>query len=548
VKRWLAILLVCLSPLVAEAQTATAPTTQPATARPDHARRATKQDRINRLSARQAQLDLEHAEAKMERARTEFEEVRKLFDQKIVTVDELNKARQAHDEALLAHRQAQINLEKTRLEFLKDATLITVVNAHKFRAENGRTMVTVTLRNDSNLGKARTAMEDTASVTDDDLAALLDIDDVIVTVLGQAPATTVIGAAGAPTDGPRVQEREAIVVDPFQQFVPLLRHGQTVSLTFELLKKDVEAVTVRIEYLGLKRDDPIFLKKETSQDLPTVSSTQYAQQGQLNTKIRYDLALERLSSEEQSYSLVVLNLPPQFTFAFLDPKSDARVTQVKFSDQISKQTLNLEISLPQKLEQDFIDRSINFSVFVTRPEELKTINEIRRPYGEQPVPGEALAKIKGARVELIMIPKGVGKLDLLVSNLFQEVSQSAPLSFRFNVLNSGTLEMRNVTPALDLPLDWEATLEPASEARIDPGQKAAFTANIRPPQGVTVGEYSIKITCEGQSGIETIEAVDKTYSVRVAAMRNVTWTLALVFVLIVLVLIIAIATVRISRR
>ena len=67
------------------------------------------------------------------------------------------------------------------------------------------------------------------------------------------------------------------------KIVPLLRYGQTAELSFELLKREVESVTVQLEYLGNTKPYSLFLKKETSQDLPRISSLQYAQEGTLGT-------------------------------------------------------------------------------------------------------------------------------------------------------------------------------------------------------------------------------------------------------------------------
>ena len=501
-------------------------------------RRASKEELLARLKTRQAQLELDHARAAMDRAAVEHEQTRRLYDQKIVTVDELNRARQAHDQAVLAHRKAEIDLEQTRLGFLQDATLVTVIDARKYRTETGQYMATVTIRNDSDLGKARTAMKDDGVLPDDRLGGLLQIDNVIVTLMGQVTSS----------GDDRGLSLDAIVGDPYQQIVPALGHKQSVELEYKLLKKDVEAVTVRIEYLGTTREYPVFLKRESSEQLPTVTSSQYAQQGQLGSKIRYDLVLERLGKEEQSFSLLVLNLPTQIKFGFMDPRSDARVTQVKFTEEISKQGIDLEISIPQKLDQEFVDRNINFAVVVTRPAELKIIGELRQKYRGQDIPTEEVAKIKGSRVDLILIPKGIGKLDIVMSNQYKELRKGESAVFKFSILNSGTLALRNVTPKLDLPLEWEGTLAPTTADMIEPAEKTDFKTTVDMPPDVVVGEYVIKISAEGHSGVETVEGLDKNMTIRVAAKRNVTGTAVLVLVLIVMVVIIAVATVRISRR
>jgi len=63
-----------------------------------------------------------------------------------------------------------------------------------------------------------------------------------------------------------------------------------------------------------------------------------------------------------------------------------------------------------------------------------------------------------------------------------------------------------------------------------------------------VGEYTFTLECAGYAGIETVEATDKDFQVRIAPKSNITATVVLVLVLVGLVLAIAVASVKISRR
>ena len=515
------------------------------TAQPDPAasgRSETKEGLMTRLKTDQAQLDLDSAKANRDRAANEYNIVKGLFEKNIVEKSEERKAWQDLEQATLRYRQAEIDLKKTRLGFLTDATLVTVVSARKVRSEGGRFAVTISLQNDSNLRKARIAMQGSTVTSDEQLAALLDIDNVIVTLIGRVTTSS--------QDRERnVSTEEAIVGDPYQHIVPLLRLGQTHELSYDLLKQDIEAVTIRVEYLGTKNEYPVFLMKGATEDLPTISSTQYAQNGQLGQKIRYDIELEALGTDERSYSLLALNLPTEIPFAFIDPDTDASVTSVKFTDEISKRSLDLELSIPAKLDQKLVGSSISFEVFVIRPQELRAINDLRKKYADQPqIPAEGLAMIKGNRVELVLGPRGVGKLEIVVANAFKEVQLGQPVNFTFTIHNAGTLALRKVTPELDLPLEWQSTITPKMVAVIDPDDKTGFTADITPPPDVVLGTYSIKIKAEGSSGVDNIEGLDKLIEVKLKARSNITGTLILVFVLIALVVILAVATVKISRR
>jgi len=487
----------------------------------------TKDELLNQLETRQAQMNLDNARSEMERAKTDYDETRRLYDKKIYTVYDLNKARQSYDRAVLAYEQAKIELEKTRLDFLKDATLITITDALKYRSDDGQVMASITLRNDSDLGKARVVMGEDSKLSDAELASLLKIDNIIVTLKGSG---------------------SAIVGDPFQQLVEELTLGESTKLDYQLLDRDLEAVTVSVEFLDTVKQYTLYLKKEALQDLPTISSTQYAQQGQLGSKIAYDLELERLARTEQSFTLVVLNLPEEIQFAFLDPKSGARITQVKFTRQISKQNLDFEVAIPEKLDQELVDASISFYIVVSRQKEQRAIYELRKKYRDKPIPVEDIKSIKGNAAELILIPSGTGKLDLIVGNSFKEVVQGSPVTFKFNVMNSGTLALRRVSAELELPIDWEGEVSPKELEVLEPGHKQTLKIDVDPPQGVPVGEYTFTLECAGYAGIETVEAEDKDFQVRIAPQSNITATVILVVVLVGLVLAIAVASVKISRR
>ena len=486
----------------------------------------TKDELLNQLETRRAQVNLDSAKSEMDRAKADFDETQRLFNEKVYAIDELNQARQAYEKASLAYTKAMIDLERTRLVFLNNATLVTIIEAKKYRTDEGEVMASVTIRNDSDLGKARVIMGEDSKLSDADLASLLKVDNIIVMLRGTG----------------------AIVGDPFQRMVKELKLGQETKLDYILLDTDLEVVTVSIEFLGVVRPYTVFLKKEALQDLPTITSTQYAQQGELGSKIRYDLELERLARTDQSFSLIVLNLPPEITFAFLDPNSNARITQVKFTRKIWKQRLDFEVAVPEKLHQDMVDSSISFYLLVVRKKYQKQIYELQKKHRNSTIPAEDIAKIQANKVELILIPSGTGKLDLIIGNSFKEVHQNAPVTFKFNVMNSGTLALRRVTPELELPIDWEGSLEPAEVEVLEPDKKRTIAATITPPPGVTVGEYTLTIQCDGHAGIETIEAEDKDFTVRIAPESNVTATAILVAVLIGLVLAIAIASVKISRR
>ena len=504
-----------------------------------------RDEKLILLQTKQARLDLEKAKTEMDRRELELNDTKDLFEERIVTANEYYKAQQAYEEARISHEQAQIQLEQTRLEFLKNATLVRVSNAKKYRGPEGQTMMaSVTLVNASDIAKARIVMssgETGALLTDEETAGLLKVDNIIVTLWGTADFQ--VG-----DDEQRMRTAKAIIGDPFQHIVPELRLGESKELAFELLKRDTEQVAVQVEYLETSREYDVFLKMESLEDLPTIVSDQFDQHGDLGTTIRFNLHLERLAKTEQSFSLCVLNWPEEISFDFKDKKTKATMTTLKFSGEESMRAVDFEVNIPEKLDPNFIDASLPFYVVVTRPKEMESIYALRKKYGDDPIPPEEILKIKGNAVELVLIPKGVGKLDFIVGNLFKEIKQEETTDLKFSVMGSGTLPVYRVTPEISLPLEWEGEVTPRQVSVIEPDQKMLFTISVRPPVDVRVGEYTVNVEVEGHSGVEVIDAGEKNFTVKLVASGGATGTLILMVVLVVMVLGIAVASVKIARR
>ena len=86
----------------------------------------TKEPRLYDIQLRQAQLDVDKRKLDMETKRSDFVAIQDLYEEKIETVETLNKARR---DLMLSERfynEADYELRRTRLEFLRDATHITI--------------------------------------------------------------------------------------------------------------------------------------------------------------------------------------------------------------------------------------------------------------------------------------------------------------------------------------------------------------------------------------------------------------------------------------
>ena len=180
----------------------------------------TKEQRLYEIQLREAQWEVDNAKLAMETKLSDYEENKDLFEQNIRTLDELNAYRRAYQKARLSYDQAVIALEETRLSFLHQATHIAILEAKKYRTQEGYRKVELTIENGSNLAQAMSLNPDKSA---DEVRALLEVQNVIFTI--EQPGTGLI------------------VGDPYERLIPSLKLGDRVVMTYRLLS-DLDDVRV----------------------------------------------------------------------------------------------------------------------------------------------------------------------------------------------------------------------------------------------------------------------------------------------------------------
>jgi len=493
----------------------------------------TRTELLNELSLRTAQVTLEHAQEAHDRYESVYKNSQMLFDKSIIYQKELDDALSAYTQAQQRLKEAEIELERTKLSFLANATHITIMEAKKYYDSEGRRMLDLVLKNTSNLTQAASALGlaegDSNSVSEwqspEQIQALLDIENIIVSIVSSA----------------------ASIGKPYEQIIPLLPYGREMKLTFALLT-DVQEAGVKLNYLNQDVIENIYLEKESLQEIPTMVASQFSQEGQLGTDIRYDLDLEMLVTSDTSFSLLVTNLPPQINYSFLESSSSARITSVRFTELVSKHDLALRLSIPQKLDVTMIDKTINFEVWVVTAKQAEVLNAFRQEYGGRVIPAEKLDQIKAGRADIALIPRGTGRLEILINNLFQEIKPQQDVDITADLHNDGTLTLFNIVPEISPPLGWTAEVLPKLIEKLSPADKQSLHIHLSPGPDVGVGEYEAQIEAKGQSGSEVVEALEKRLKVRISAQTNITATVILVAGLVVLISGIVFVGVKLSRR
>ncbi|MFC1526169.1 NEW3 domain-containing protein [Candidatus Latescibacterota bacterium] len=480
----------------------------------------TREQRQAKLSLEEKLRQLEAREATLATQKEELDTTRELLDMGYVALQTYRRTENNYEEALLKKEQAEIQLEETKLNLLKGATRMVVRAARKYKSADGKSMVDITLQNASDIRDAQLV---DSLLTEDELRSLLRVENIYVSL-----------------------ERGPVVGEPYEARIPSLGVGQSHVLTYRLLR-DEEAVVVVLNYLDIEDQAiPVILRKGSDQELPSINSAQFSQTGELQQDVGFDLTLERLSDDERSFGLAVLGLPQRIEHSFVD--GGAKVSQVKFDETKSKANLSLQLEIPEKLDRRFIGRTRTFYALVTEPSEYGRINALRTRFGDDPLPEAEVKELRANYVKLELIPKGIGKLEVLVSNRYQEIKVEDDLRIRVEFLNRGTVAVQNVKAALDLPYEWQSEVDPSLIKILQPDERAPVTIAAAPPSDIAVGNYELGIEAQGQVGNENIESLEKNITIHVGARSNVAGNTILIGILVFLVVGIGVASVRISRR
>jgi hypothetical protein len=493
----------------------------------------TRMELLNELSLRSALVALENTREANDRFESEYNHALRLFKQSINSQTELDQAWSAYMQAQQALKQAEIQLDQTKLGFLDNATHITIMEAKKYNDPNGRRMLDLVLKNTSNLALAESALGLTASKSQlqsewqnpKQIQGLLNIENIIVSIVSNSSS----------------------IGKPYERIIPVLPYGKEEKLQFVLLA-DVQEAGIKLKYLTEDRIESIFLEKESLQKIPRIVASQLALEGSLGSGVGYVLDLEMLVTSVRNFSVAVTNVPPQIPCTFVEGGS--RITSVHFSEDVSKHNVMLSAAIPEKLDAGMIDKRIDFQAWITTTAQLDQINKLRRKYEPELIPVQDLDAIEAARVDLTLIPRGTGRLEILVNNVYVEIKPDQEVvDFRADLRNDGTVTLFNVTPEItSQPLDWTAHVDPNLIEKLEPDEKRRVTIHLVPPAGEGVGEYQAELEARGQSGDQVIEAAYKRLTVKINAKTNITATLGLVGGLVVLISGIVFMGVRLSRR
>lgn len=444
-------------------------------------------------------LGLKRAKQDYETAKTEYEMEQSLFDKGHSNQVSLDRARNRYIDA-------EVNYQQSLLAVLFEDQYITISKAVKYQAQDGTKHARVTLANTSG-GTA-------------EFKKLINVDDQLFRTLQPDVIPNVYISI--------LNDDQAIISQPYEAKINELIYGSPVTIDFALLQ-DLDQVNISMIYgNGTQRTMKVFLQKDESVDRVLVQSEQFSQEVDLGSSTSFDLTLELFSGTSNTFSLEVLNLPRQISRYFKSRNGDVRLTQVKFTESSRTKSAALQITLPDRPNDEVImDKSIPFYVLVMPRDKLKALGDPDSKIWTE----EEIKKLEVGYVRLELVPRGKGDLLVRAPQLYHSIEADQTAEVTMNLLNEGSNRLDNIEFKVDLPLNWSKTIDPESVSKLEIGSEKKAILSIIPPDDVAAGKYNIRVRFSAMSNGQPVTVEDKTITVEIKSETSIVGTLLILLLI-----------------
>lgn len=461
-------------------------------------------------------LGLKRSKEYFEVTRKEYERQKGLFDKGLISESELDRFRNS-----LA--DAEVNYQQSLLSVLFEQQYVSIDRAVKYQAADGSKHVRLTVSN--------------ASGGSEEFRKLLGIDDQLFRSL-QPDVVQSVYVSLYNNDG-------AIISQPYELKIDELRAGSPKTVDFALLQ-ELDALTVNIIYgNGSSRTLKILLQKDNTVNKVVVQSQQFSQEAELGKTASYGLTLELFGGVNTSFGLSVVNLPLQINRYFKDAATQARLSQIKFTESVNTMRASLEVSLPDRpTDKVTMDRSIPFFVMVVPADRAAEFRDAESKAWTE----EQIRKLNIGFVKLELVPRGRGRLLVRAPQLYFTVKTDEPVVVTMDLINEGTRRLDNVKVDADLPLGWTRTVEPAVIPTLAINEEQRVTLSAAPPAGTAPGRYEMRLRTSGLSDNVPVNAEDKSVTVEIQEDANVFGTIILVLAILGVIGGIVVFGIRMSKK
>ena len=477
----------------------------------------TQNEQKHTFSESQRLLELRMAHLDVVEARTSLERETNLVADGLVP-------RARIDQLKVELSKAEIRYQQFFLHLFSAIPNVTIDSAVKSREADGSKTVTVVLRNVSGaVLDYRQFGISTAEVAVPDQLQLRRLNDVFVAL----------------------KDEEGVVISkPYERYLKQLDVGKSYRFPFKLLK-DVDSILLSLRYAGHLDERRVFLEKDPSANMVTVQSEEYSQEADLGEEVVYNLRLERFTSSSDRFKMIVFNLPLQIETEFIRSIEDtARLNYITFTESETTKAIVLRLLLPTLSdESEFaIDEPIRFWVVVVPPSQVDQISEtVRHTAGE-------IASIQAGKVDLELIPRGRGELEVRAKNLYRQANLGETVDLDVSIRNIGTRDLTNVKVVVEAPVQWESEVRPPVTSRLVVGGEERIRILLAPNETVSVGEYSLRIATLAYTGNTPVESADKTARIRIVDPPKTSSHLMIGGAFIVSVLAMVVIGVKLTRR
>jgi len=461
-------------------------------------------------------LGLKRAKEYYEVTKREYERQQALFQKGLISQTDLDRARNSEADA-------EVNYQQSLLAVLFEQQYVSIERAVKYQAPGNTKRVKLTIANASGGGE--------------EFQKLIGIEDKLFRSL-QPDVIQNVYISLSTSEG-------AIISQPYEVKIEQLKSGEPRNIDFGLLQ-DLDVVTVNIIYgNGTSRTLKIFLQKDNSANNVAVQSQQFSQEAELGTTATYDLTLELFSATNNTFTLDVLNLPQQINRYFRDVATNARLTQIKFTELSNSKKAALDVSLPDRpTEQVTMDKAIPFFVVVIPANRLGEIGSLQSKIWTE----AEIKKLNIGYVRLELMPRGKGRLLVRAAQLYFSLKPEGTVQMSVDVVNEGTRRLDNVKIDVDVPLNWTKKVDPQVIPTLDIDQEHRVTITATPPKGISVGRYELRLRTSGLSDNQPVNAEDKTVTAEILTETSVIGTILLVLAILGLIGGMVLFGIRLSKR
>jgi hypothetical protein len=461
-------------------------------------------------------LDLKKARASFEMSKQKYENNKKLIDNKAISEDEFTRSKNE----LLSY---EVDYQKLILRLVSQQSYIVIEKAIKYQNAGGDKKVKIVLRS-------------TMEGNQEFLNQFKEHFDIFTPEMRSNKVYNIFVSLVNIPD-------QTIIGTPYEVHIPVIEMGNTANADFTLLK-DLESVQVNLNYSGKTDKKNIYLQKDASANIVDISSSQFSQEANLGAQASYDLALERFSSSDDIYQLVVVNLPKQINAEFNDVENNARLSQLRFNQGVNVRKLALKTYLPERDDEDVvIDKPITFYALAVTKDVYDKLGNINREFSSNEI-----NSIPGGKIKLELVPRGVGRIEVRAPSLYHEIKTGDSVTMKATIYNSGTRRLDNIKITCDNPLNWHSIVQPDLIKSLDPGKEHTVVISILPPTDVSVGAQEVKIKTDAYANNTRVESDDKTVRIQVEARTPILGTIFLILLLIGIIVGIVIFGIKISKR